>query len=77
MKVDKQLKIKLESRHPETGKVVGKATFKLDNEDFDIWMSDPIDNGIKHFTEKYMEPFSQLCCEIHCLLRVKTTGSIG
>lgn len=77
MTVNKTLKIKVESRHPETGKVVGKATFKLDDDDVFIWMFDPLNNAVEHFTDKYMKPFSQLCCDVHCLLKVNTTASVG
>mgnify|MGYP003319401925 CR=1 FL=1 len=72
-----RLKIRLESKNPDTEKVVGKATFKLDNEDKDIYRNEPLEVGIEHFKKKYMEPFSQLCCEIHCLMGVTTTGYVN
>jgi len=71
------MKIRLESKNPDTEKVVGKATFKLDNEDKDIWRNESLDVAIEHFKVKYIHPFSQLCCDINCLMRVTTTGYVG
>jgi len=71
------MKIRLETKIPDTDKVVGKAIFKLDNEDKDIYRNEPLEVGIEHFKKKYMEPFSQLCCDVHCLTRVSTTGFVN
>lgn len=76
-KVNKKMKIKLEAKLPDSEKIIGQATFKLDNEDKDIWRNESLEVGVEHFKKKYIHPFSQLCCDIHCLMRVNTIGYVG
>lgn len=64
------IKIKCEDG---VGQIIGKSTFPIDEFEERIYRESPLPEALDYFKQRYIDPFSKLCCQMTSLMSVNVT----